>query len=78
MKARGRPQSGQRLRVLTLNFGFFPIFTSLQSLAKDPSPLKNYFLNGMPISFKSSRACSLFLAVVQIVTVKPRTASIAS
>jgi len=73
--ARGRPQSGQRLRTRTSNFSFLPINSNLTFLDKASSP---YFLNGMPSSVNKARACSFEVAVVSIVTVIPLTLSILS
>jgi len=78
MYARDLPQSLHRFLTLTLNFSFGAIPTILHFFAKTRFLLgpwlgPDYFLNGIPHSVNSARACSLFFAVVTIVTVIPRT-----
>lgn len=73
--ALGRPQSGHRLRTLTLNLSFFPIFSNLAFVDKAVSftqSLKiNYLRKGIPNSVNTARACSFVFAVVVIVIVIP-------
>ena len=69
-KARGRPQSGQRLYCRTLNLGFRFACAIFESLAI------GYCRKGTPKCLSSAVACSSFLAVVTKVTLRPFTFSI--
>jgi membrane protein YdbS with pleckstrin-like domain len=69
MNDRGRPQRPHRLRTRTLNFLVLPIVLNLANV--DKAHLFLYFLNGMPNSRNTARACSFVRAVVATVIVIP-------